>query len=96
LWTGQWTFGYQSSWCSGNSLDLYMGSAYFKSQLGQWLSSLGFLCGSPQSLQANAEIVPQLGHNHFPLNPFHSIIHLSSYHFMLHSLWYWKHHKIAH
>jgi hypothetical protein len=61
-------------WYSGNALDSHLGGAWFKSQMGHWLSCLRLLHDYPQSLQANARIVPQFGHNGFLPNPFHFII----------------------
>jgi hypothetical protein len=48
------------------------GGAWFESQLGHWLSWLKFL-GFPQSFQANAKVVPHLGHDHFHPNPVHHL-----------------------
>jgi hypothetical protein len=49
----------------------------FSSNLGRASHILRFFC-FPQPLQANAGIVPCLGHEHFLPNPFKIIIHLSS------------------
>jgi hypothetical protein len=73
------------------TLHLYLGDAWFEFQSGHWLS-----CGFPQCLQQNAWIVPWLGHDLFLLNRLQIIIHQSSYHLMLYSLRYWRHHKITH
>jgi hypothetical protein len=44
------------------------------------------LCDLPQSLQANAVIIPRIGHEYFLPNPFQLVIHRSSYHLTSHSL----------
>jgi hypothetical protein len=46
--------------------------------------------GSPQPLQANTGIVPQLGHYRFLSNSIQIIVHQSPYHSTLYSLRYWQ------
>jgi hypothetical protein len=53
------------------------------------------LRGFPQSLKANAGIVPQTGHDRFLPDPSQFIIHLSCYQLTLYSLRYWQRHKIT-
>jgi hypothetical protein len=43
-------------------------------------------CGSTQSLQTNAWILPQIDHDHFIPSIFHFIIHVLPYHLTLHKL----------
>jgi hypothetical protein len=53
--------------------------------------------GFPQSLQTISRILPQLGHDRiFPKHLLSIIIHLSSCHWTLHNLRYWKLRKINH
>lgn len=57
---------------SSNVLDLYLGHAHFKS----WLEhqTFWYFCDFPQSLQADAVVVPKLDHGNFLPNSFQSIL----------------------
>jgi hypothetical protein len=64
------------SFLISNSVELYSEGAQFESRP----AILAYvLCGLPQSLQENSEIVPRLGHDTFFLNAFQFTIYLSSY-----------------
>jgi hypothetical protein len=47
----------------------WFGGPGFKSQPRYWLFCLNFFIGFPQSLQADARIMPQISHDHFSPHP---------------------------
>jgi hypothetical protein len=66
-------------WQSSNTVDTYLGGAWFESQLGHQLSGLRFLI---VSLNPSRHL---LDHHNFLANPFQTIILLSFIHLMLYS-----------
>ena len=54
-------------WCGGNTLDFCSGGMVLNSVCDNTYSNYGF-CGFSQFLQANAGIIPWLGHDRFFLN----------------------------
>lgn len=54
-------------WCGGNTLDFCSGGMVLNPVCDNTYSNYDF-CGFSHSLQANAGIIPWLGHDHFFLN----------------------------
>jgi hypothetical protein len=69
--TGRFTRLSPAAWCSGNVLTSHSGGILFESPAGQRDILGEAFRGLPQTLQANAGILPQFGQDRFLPNPVH-------------------------